>query len=320
MRVKDATLIAVGDEMTLVCLHLLITKPLLKVIQITVHDCNKGWHAGQHVRLRVFFNGRIFESHPLTIMNAPSSPDSRSEGCINLGASVAGDWTRSLNQYAKSSVSEKNTAGVPVQVMVDGPYGGPSIQLGDYENVLLVSGGSGATFALGLLDDLIQRRDAVRRIEFVWFVRSSGMFHFNSSAAGTFIDVSIECIAWFARVLRDLAERAKDAGLDLHISIYITRTDPGLDVVEDLGVQNCIVRRQKPDSRTLLQTFVTPASSSCEEGLERASLSLAGGLGVCASGPESLTREVGNAVAWMSLPGHILSRVDVGVHTEVYAL
>lgn len=72
--------------------------------------------------------------------------------------------------------------GVPVQVMLDGPYGGCSVDLGQYESVLLVAGGSGATFTLGLLDDIVGRclklgrkdGEKTRRIEFAWCVRSYG--------------------------------------------------------------------------------------------------------------------------------------------------
>ncbi|KAJ3843301.1 hypothetical protein F5878DRAFT_638167, partial [Lentinula raphanica] len=66
-------------------------------IQIRVQDCDTNWIAGQHVRLRVFFSGRVFESHPLTIMNAPTnvtclaSPSSSESGRgIILGARVTG--------------------------------------------------------------------------------------------------------------------------------------------------------------------------------------------------------------------------------------
>lgn len=72
--------------------------------------------------------------------------------------------------------------GVPVQVMLDGPYGGSSVDLGDYESALLVAGGSGATFTLGILDDIVARcvklgrrnGEKTRRIEFVWCIRSFG--------------------------------------------------------------------------------------------------------------------------------------------------
>ena len=73
-------------------------------------------------------------------------------------------------------------ATIPLQVMIDGPYGGCSIDLGRYETVLLLSGGSGVTFTLGLLDDIVGRcvklrrrgGERTQRIEFVWCVQSSG--------------------------------------------------------------------------------------------------------------------------------------------------
>lgn len=143
--------------------------------------------AGQHVRLRVFFSGRIFESHPLTITNAPASTSCIPGNTITLAARAVGDWTRSLHDYAvheqeRAGNEKDEQPGVPVQVMIDGPYGGCSVDLGTYESVLLVAGGSGATFTLGLLDDIVARclklgrphGEKTRRIEFVWCMRSCG--------------------------------------------------------------------------------------------------------------------------------------------------
>lgn len=112
-----------------------------------------------------------------------------------LGARVTGDWTRSLNEYAQSEHDRLlQTSGekyetnismtVPVQVMIDGPYGGCSIDLGRYETVLLFAGGGGATFTIGLLDDIVgrcvklgrRRGEKTRRIEFAWCIRSFGAF------------------------------------------------------------------------------------------------------------------------------------------------
>ena len=121
---------------------------------------------------------------------------------ILLGARVVGDWTQALNEYAlRESDSIRALAGsgsgsgsgspvvpVPVQVMFDGPYGGCSIDLASYERVLLVSGGSGATFAVGVLDELVaaccfgdrdgKKVKAVDKVEFVWCTRSFGPFFF----------------------------------------------------------------------------------------------------------------------------------------------
>ena len=72
--------------------------------------------------------------------------------------------------------------GAQVQVMLDGPYGGSGVDLGEYESVFLVAGGSGITFTVGLLDDIVGRcsrleragGERTRAIEFVWCIRSFG--------------------------------------------------------------------------------------------------------------------------------------------------
>jgi hypothetical protein len=125
---------------------------------------------------------------------------------LSLGVRAAGDWTEALSRYASETVKTLEDAAVepsaeivekrvsslegsqlppfevPVQVLIDGPYGGSSVDLGDYETVLLLSGGSGITFTLGLLDDIVGRcvrmgrrnGEKTRRIEFVWYIRSFG--------------------------------------------------------------------------------------------------------------------------------------------------
>jgi len=168
--------------------------------QIAVENSHEGWVAGQHVLLRVFFSGRVFESHPLSVINAPAShsvlSSSRSEGQLVLGARVVGDWTRALNTLARMSDAEfsghstevEGTCCEPepgpkrVMVMIDGPYGGVSFDLGGYENVLLLAGGAGVTFTMGVLDDIVGRvvrlkrrhGERTRRIEFAWCVKSFG--------------------------------------------------------------------------------------------------------------------------------------------------
>lgn len=188
-RIKDATLVPIDQSMTLVCCG--YSSPALLLIspchQIHIHDCTKGWQPGQHVRLRVFFSGRIFESHPLTITNAPSPVSVIPSQTLLLAAKAKGDWTRALNTYAMEEQARLSTEkgelpGVPVQVMIDGPYGGCGVDLGRYESAFLIAGGSSATFTLSLLDDIIARcvkfgragGEATRRIEFVWCIRSYG--------------------------------------------------------------------------------------------------------------------------------------------------
>ena len=345
-RIKDATLVPVDGNMTL----------------IHVHDCDDGWVAGQHVRLRVFFSGRIFESHPLTIVNAPSSSSCVPGGTMTLAARAVGDWTRHINRYAQAEqervrVSEKEKdeqPGVPVHVMIDGPYGGSSIDIGEYESVLLVSGGSGVTFTLGMLDDIAARcvklgrpnGEKTRRIEFALCVRSYGAFCLVPSIPPLCWLTSwriLGAIHWFAPMLMDIANIVAGTSLDLHISVYVTClcSPEEVPAIPNMDVTICT----RPSVTGLLRDLVTPPPPSASswrkshtsEDSDSRSLEtdecmravpgsarlrwvgLGGGVGVCAAGPESLTREAHNAVARVSLTRGV-ELGGVGLHTELFAM
>jgi hypothetical protein len=100
-----------------------------------------------------------------------------------LGARTVGNWTRALNEFARAKEREEQKGEEKfAMVMIDGPYGGISFDLGRYDSVLLVAGGTGATFTMGVLDDLVGRivrcgrRDGERttKIQFTWYIRSFG--------------------------------------------------------------------------------------------------------------------------------------------------
>ena len=364
-RVRDATLVAPDSQMTIV----------------RVHDCSSGWSVGQHVRLRVFTANRMFESHPLTVMNAPRTTTCLADIGINhemlLAARVQGDWTRALNAYARendfplgsaverevlrepeptSNVVIENeivvenaqesvrvnladlprpsktgkdvtetiateTAwpftgnGAPIQVMLDGPYGGCAIDLGSFERVLLVAGGSGVTFTLGLLDDLVGRiaklgrhnGEITRRVEFAWCVRSFG------------------ALRWVAPFLSAIASRAAapDSTINLHIAVYVTCL---CNPEEVPFVPNCDVLLEKPSMRQLVDGVVSSGVGTAVAAAdpEKPDVVQQGGrrgewksLAVCAAGPESLTGEAKNAAARTALryPG---KRVEC--HSEAYFL
>ncbi|KAG1729971.1 iron reductase [Suillus paluster] len=303
-RIKDATLTAQDDQMTL----------------IRVHNCDDGWLAGQHVRLRVFFSNRVFESHALTILSAPPSHSCLTSPGFLLAARTNGDWTRALNNYTRKEqerlqIDEKPDvdSSASVQVMLDGPYGGSSIDLGRYESVFLIAGGSGITFTLGLLDDIIGRcvklgrsqGERTRKIEFIWCIRSFGQ------------------IEWFAPMLVDIATAASDNSIDLHISIFVTCLCNPEAVPH---IPNSIVTLSRPSVQGLLKDFISLSPTSEKEGSIEPRIdesqewrSSGGGVAVCASGPESLTREARNAVARLGLT----MNMDVGgiaLHTELFTL
>ncbi|KAF8549686.1 iron reductase [Imleria badia] len=307
-----------------------ITAPDKFMTLVRVHDCDGGWVAGQHICLRVFFSGRILESHPLSILSAPPAYSCLSNPGLLLGARVNGDWTRALNTFVRKEQERLGMAdetgndkdrdvSIPVQVMIDGPYGGSSVDLGQYETVLLVSGGSGITFTLGLLDDIVGRcvklrrpdGERTRRIEFAWCIRSFGN------------------ISWFAPMLTDIANTAVNSSIDLHISIFVTcLCDPEAVPL----IPNCDVTMTRPSVYGLLQDLTSPGSASFpfsgsveEGGPERHGVGRietsghTGGVAVCASGPASLTTEAQNAVARLGVArGAELG--GVAIHVEQFTL
>ncbi|KAF8202804.1 hypothetical protein K438DRAFT_1581076 [Mycena galopus ATCC 62051] len=171
--------------------------------------------AGQHVQLRALIGARAWEAHPLSICCAEEgvtclrAPDGGPIGML-LAARACGDWSRALHDFATapkrvldtkikenftpSSASDDALPGRKAHLILEGPYGGPSLHAPSFERVLLFAGGSGVTFTLRVLDDLVGRcarlgrRDGgevikTRRVVWCWCVRSFGACPFPPSLA-----------------------------------------------------------------------------------------------------------------------------------------
>jgi ferric-chelate reductase len=165
--------------------------PSLSSTRIEVPSLNSGWRAGQHVRIRIFSTSLGWlgwtESHPFTIASAPviSSKQGRTvgeEGLI-LICKNAGGWTRKLYDMAKKSgyieagIADGVDIGKTVAVMIEGPYSGPGHAIyASYSGVVMMVGGSGITFALSIIQDLVQKdlqaQSRVKVLELIWMVAS----------------------------------------------------------------------------------------------------------------------------------------------------
>ncbi|KAF7299025.1 Iron reductase [Mycena indigotica] len=317
-----------------------------------------GWKAGQHVQVRAMFGGRAWESHPLSICCAVpgesclTTPDGAPIGML-LAARACGDWSRSLHSWAQnpdsifvngeqqSSTTEDNAqrvddelTGRDAHLILEGPYGGPTLNPDDFESVLMFAGGSGATFTLGVLDALVARsvplgnptdaQPKTTRVVWCWCVRSFG------------------AINWFAPYLLQIARRAahKSSPLDLRIRIFVTcLCDP--DAVP--RIPGCTVTEARPSVKDVLATLLdvnvvdefdccspvagdgasenlstddlkgasmarttkTPATNALDSekgvGGDSTRHQPHGGVAVFAAGPGGLIREAGNAVASANL-------------------
>lgn len=252
--------------------------------------------AGQHVHLRVFFGSQTFESHSFTIANAPSSISALGDihpGGIMLAARAYGDWTQGLHSFAREC--ERSDTVERVKVLLDGPYGDSTLDYGTYESVLLVAGGSGVTFTLGILDNLVGRvvrlgrpnGKCTQRISFAWYIRS-------------FRD-----IAWSEPYLMTIARMAQGSSVEVIFHFFVTRL---CDFELVTTISNSSVEVSKPSISELLAPLLDATRAG--DG---------GGIGVGTSGPESLTRSAQNTVAriWSMVSASV---GDVELHTERFAL
>ena len=122
-------------------------------------------------------------------------------------------------------------------------------------------------------------------------------------------------------MLMDIADAAaEESSLDLHISIFVTCLcdEPALP-----AIPNSTVVTTRPDMYKLLGRMLSPAlvEDNVEDENEGGDKRVVckGGVGVCASGPESLTREAANAVARLGrVHGERVG--GIGLHTELFSL
>ncbi|RYP43691.1 hypothetical protein DL768_009773 [Monosporascus sp. mg162] len=97
---------------------------------------------------------RAFETHPFTIV---------SDNPLELIINTHSGFTRDLHKFAVAK------PGATLKASLEGPYGTIPDPM-DYDKVVLVAGGTGATFTFGLVADMLRRMDetSAQRIEFIW--------------------------------------------------------------------------------------------------------------------------------------------------------
>jgi ferric-chelate reductase len=148
-------------------------------------EITKGWRAGQHVRVRFIDSssgtfGRLraylfARTRPYSISSKPNGSG------LELLIKKEGVTTKQIFEHALStgSIGKDPELGKPsscrTTVLIEGPYGGPGYTMFEsYSGALLVAGGSGVSYILSILEDLVQKhidgRSRVRTIEIVWSV------------------------------------------------------------------------------------------------------------------------------------------------------
>ncbi|XP_027365171.1 respiratory burst oxidase homolog protein B-like [Abrus precatorius] len=170
-----------------------------------------------------------FEWHPFSITSAPG------DDYVSVHIRTLGDWTSQLKAvFAKACqpanddqsgllradmLQGNNKPRMP-RLLIDGPYGAPAQDYKNYEVILLVGLGIGATPLISILKDVLnnikQHQDleegsvesgvknnkrkpfATKRAYFYWVTREEGSFE------------------WFRGVMNEVAENDKEGVIELH--------------------------------------------------------------------------------------------------------
>lgn len=103
---------------------------------------------------------RLLETHPFTVVATEPM-----EFIVN----AYDGFTRDLHKYAQAH------PGAKLKASIDGPYGTFPDPM-QYDKVVLIAGGSGASFTFGLAVNLLERMgpESIKNITFIWVVKKHG--------------------------------------------------------------------------------------------------------------------------------------------------
>jgi len=186
------------------------------------------YEAGQYIMIAIPTLS-VIQFHPFTMSSSPH------QDTVTLHIKALGRWTRRLGDLADK--------GGPINILMEGPYGKLMIDLDDverYKMVLMISGGIGVTpmqsIANGLLHEMEDQGRDIKKLRFVWTVRSRDMI----------------------RAMRDNGDRDSLEGTTIYdnkltsdavdVNIYLTRKGPD-EETEELSA----VKDGRPDFDVIFQ-------------------------------------------------------------------
>ncbi|KAK4686481.1 isovaleryl-CoA dehydrogenase, partial [Tremellales sp. Uapishka_1] len=270
----------------------LLVLPGAESTLVTFSGLSKGFTPGQHVRLRLWSlvpelgwkSG--LEAHPFTIATANDGGQT-----VQLVIKKAGDWTTAVYNLVNES-----EGGLQVRCSVEGPYGafgrwrggfhidtvlgGPiNFIYGAFESVLIVVGGSGVSFGLGvvrgILSDTKKGKTACKNLTLVWTVREKH---------------NLEALL---PQLEEIVHSAQTSAINFHLRLCYTSKIPSSPPLEckraiDVLLESCDVSTHvqvsqgRPDLSTILGQVMKDT--------------MTGGVGVGGCGPLPMVQDMARLV------------------------
>jgi len=199
----------------------------------------------------------------------------------------AGDWTRGLAHLARGAsrgglvMSKLREAGFGsgrrVNVLVQGPYGGPgNMMFSSYSAAMFICGGGGITFGLcatqDIMRDAFDRRSRLRIVDLVWSIHDPAAI--------------VPLLPAFTRLMNQ-AEAI--SSISLRINVHYTRAFASSTISVD-GLElpyGLTLSPGRPEIGDLLS-----ASIGCTSALKRSTAAGVHGVVVGVCGPEELMSHV----------------------------
>jgi ferric-chelate reductase len=260
------------------------------VLRLDFEHSQDPWKIGQHFYL-CFTNCSIWQSHPFTPLSLPILKDGKVTHSYILRAKQG--ETKKLAELARKELVEATTVTTPI--ILSGPYGESIARnLTPEMNLLCVAGGTGITYVLPVLLNLISQRSLdVRKVQLIWAVRNQSDTRWVQEelqsihkAHGTHgIKVLIYVTreegppeATDSREDNNTGDKLEEVGS----SPYLTSLESGELIQSRMG-SSVTMYGQQPDLKRMLPLFVGETA----QGPTR----------VIASGPGSMISDLRSAVA-----------------------
>ncbi|KAG1717753.1 ferric reductase NAD binding domain-containing protein [Suillus lakei] len=270
------------------------------------------WAPGQTAYLIMPSVSRLpFEAHPFTIASFKSTlfevpeeqkPTSEKFTQISLAEGTLGSsapfWKElvffiHVREGFTTRLKDAASKGDKVKVFVDGPYG-PSSNLGSYDTSVLIAGGSGISYTLPVLLDIIERvhngESSCCRVVFIWSIRSVDHIHWIDEVliralrlAPPSLSISIQIHVTGAPATNEILPQsygpndgAKPVRDDSCSELQDGKT---MELSSDslFAIESVKLARERPDLRTFLRDEVKAAT---------------GRMSVSVCGSQSITRSV----------------------------
>lgn len=270
------------------------------------------WTPGQHVFLRFLtLDAHMITAHPFTI----SSAAHQTEICGHPNEMTFYIKPRTgITRHLARLALRKQEQSMAVRVLVEGPYGGvDSASLAKTDHILVIAGGSGAGFSLGVIEDTARR-----------FARISADTSNEQSRSpciqAVYATRTKETADWYAEHIREHQGTYNKCNLD--VSIYVTSpssskpdiADDDVDAKQPLpATSSTAPDTSSPSSESPSIVHVNPATAtpfssprtfvSGRPNLReiiastRAATANSSSLGVIVCGPTSMINDVRDAVA-----------------------